>query len=105
MYTAALVWFTPLPRAVGNKRSTSTAITRPAAAGTSTVRHGAVVRPDPSSSQRIHSMAMRKHTTAIPENTPMKMASSRKNCSWRSAAVMRRCASISREKLPTAVAR
>src|ERR1700722_19558412 len=71
MYTADLVWFTPLPRTAGNTL------------GASTTRGNDGTSDDPSSSICVHSIASRKQTTASPLKIPISTASSRKKRSSR----------------------
>ena len=52
MYRAPLVWFTPLPRTRGKKRTANTAITNPISAGTSTTRGAPGCMELPSSQSR-----------------------------------------------------
>src|SRR5271163_1018026 len=87
MYTADLIWFTPLVRTSGKTRIASTATTRPASVGASTTRGNDGASDGPSSMICVHSIANLKHTTASPEKTPISTASSRKNRSSRSVKI------------------
>src|ERR1700752_878226 len=87
MYSAALVWFKPLPAEPRNTVKTRTDMRRPVREGARNALHGEGVSALPRRYRWIHSMVMRKQTTASPAKMPMKTARMRKkrsslNASW-----------------------
>src|ERR1700685_153687 len=68
---------------------TRNATTRPPRVGARTTRRVEGVSEEPSSSIWVHSIAMRKQTTARPDRMPISTARKRKN--WSSRMVKMRC--------------